>query len=104
MPGFLFRRIANVAGAIRRFCYDSEMAHPIEISSLILAQLAGGEKGVLRLVVAVRNAFRFEKGDLSKTVKSALRKLVASKAVVDEDGLYSLAPPQRRMAACKSHR
>jgi hypothetical protein len=59
---------------------------------LILAQLAGGEMGLLRLVVAVRkNLGRFEKGDLSQIVQSALQKLVASAAVVDMDGLYSLA-------------
>ena len=75
------------------------MSSPIEINSLILAQLAGGEKGVLRLVVAVRKALRFEKGDLSQIVKSALRKLVASEAVVDVDGMYSLKPSQQRMAA-----
>ena len=68
------------------------MSRPIEISSLILAQLAGGEMGVLRLVVAVRkNLGRFEKGDLSQIVQSALQKLVASSAVVDVDGMYSLA-------------
>ena len=58
---------------------------------MILAQLAGGEKGLLRLVVAVRkNLGRFEKGDLSAIVESALRKLIASNAVVDDDGIYSL--------------
>jgi len=34
------------------------------------------------------------KGDLTEMVKSALRKLVASEAVVDDDGTYSLALPQ----------
>jgi hypothetical protein len=59
---------------------------------LILAQLAGGEMGLLRLVVAVRkNLGRFEKGDLSQIVQAALQKLVASATVVDVDGLYSLA-------------
>jgi len=68
------------------------MSHPIQISSLIVAQLAEGEKGLLRLVVGVRkNLGRFEKGDLSGLVKSALNKLVASKTVVDDDGMYSLA-------------
>jgi hypothetical protein len=74
------------------------MAHPIEIKSVILTQLAGGEKGLLRLVVAVRkNLGGFEKGDLSEIVKSALNKLVASDAVVDVDGIYSLPHPQRRV-------
>jgi hypothetical protein len=68
------------------------MTRPIEVSSLILAQLAGGEMGLLRLVVAVRkNLGRFEKGDLSQIVQAALQKLVASATVVDMDGLYSLA-------------
>jgi hypothetical protein len=69
------------------------MARPIQISSLILDQLAGGEKGLLRLVVAIRrNLGGFEKGDLPAIVKSALHKLVASAAVVDVDGMYSLSP------------
>ena len=68
------------------------MSRPIEISGLILTQLAGGEMGLLRLVVAVRkNLGRFEKGNLCEIVKAALDKLVASKAIVDDDGLYSLA-------------
>ena len=78
------------------------MADPIAINSLILTQLAGGEKGALRLTVAVRKSLgRFEKGDLSEIVKSALRKLVASNAVVDDDGIYSLGP--RRMGLHRSH-
>jgi hypothetical protein len=77
------------------------MASAIQISSLILDQLAGGEKRMLSLVVAVRNALgRSErvKGDLSEIVKAALHKLVASEVVVDVEGLYSLSPPQRRLA------
>jgi hypothetical protein len=69
------------------------MADPIAINSLILTQLAGGEMGLLRLIVAVRKSLgRFEKGDLSEIVKSALRKLVLSQAVVEVDGIYSLGP------------
>lgn len=70
------------------------MTSSVEITSLILEQLAAGEMGVLRLVVAVRTALGHSeriKGDLSESVKSSLRKLVASKAVVDDDGIYSLA-------------
>jgi len=73
------------------------MASAIQISSLIVAQLAGGEKRMLSLVVGVRTTLgRSErvKGDLSEIVKSAVRKLVASKAVVDVDGLYSISPPK----------
>lgn len=70
------------------------MSRLIEISSLIVAQLAGGEMGLLRLVVAVRrNLGPFEKGDLAEIVKSALHKLVLSAAVVEVDGMYSLATP-----------
>jgi len=73
------------------------MADSTQISSLIVDQLARGEKGMLSLIVAVRKALgRSEKikGDLSQMVKSALRQLVASQAVVDVDGLYSLSPPR----------
>lgn len=73
------------------------MASPDQISLLIVNELAAGEKGVLSLVVAVRRTLgRSEKlkGDLSQMIKSALRKLVASKAVVDDDGRYSLSPPK----------
>ena len=65
------------------------------VSPLILEELARGERRVLSLVVAVgRELDRSEaiKGDLTATVKSALRTLVASKEVVDEDGMYSLPP------------
>ncbi len=71
------------------------MANPIQINSLILEQLAGGEKGVLRLVVAVRSALGHSeriKGDLSQIVNASLRRLVASQAVVEVDGMYSLSP------------
>jgi hypothetical protein len=49
---------------------------------------------VLSLVVAVRRTLgRSEKlkGDLSQMINSALRKLVASKTVVDDGGRYSLS-------------
>lgn len=65
------------------------------INQLILDQLAISERQVLSLVVAVRKALsRSEaaKGDLTAMVKSALRRLVASKEVIDVDGMYSLAP------------
>lgn len=71
------------------------MASADQISLMIVNELAAGEKGVLSLVVAVRRTLgRSEKlkGDLSHAVKSALRKLVASRAVVDDDGRYSLSP------------
>lgn len=65
------------------------------ISSLILEQLAHGETRVLSLVVAIRKGLDRSdafKGDLSVSVKSALRTLVASGAVVDMHGIYALPP------------
>ena len=77
------------------FGYDvTYMANPTQIRSLIVDQLAVREMGILSLVVAIRRTLsRSEnvKGDLSAIVKSALKTLVASKAVVDDDGRYSLA-------------
>jgi len=74
------------------------MRCPTQISSVILAQLGQGEKGLLRLVVAVRRGLGgFEKGDLTAMVKSALHDLIASAAVVDADGIYSLSASQRRL-------
>ena len=73
------------------------MASGIQIQSLIVDQLARGEMELLRLVVAVRRAMGAldsPKGDLAAIVKSALRTLVASKAVVEHDGRYSLARPK----------
>ena len=70
------------------------MATSIQIQSLILKQLTGGEMGLLKLVVAVRRALgdlERPKGDLAAIVKAALRALVASKAVIDHDGMYSRA-------------
>jgi hypothetical protein len=65
-----------------------------EIGQLILSKLGGGEKRLLSLIVSVRKGLSLShplKGDLTEMVKSALRKLVASQAVVDDDGTYSLA-------------
>ena len=70
------------------------MASSMQINALIIDQLAAGEKRILGLVVAIRKALgrnEMVKGDLSQIVKSALRKLIAAQAVVDVDGLYSLA-------------
>jgi hypothetical protein len=64
------------------------------LGQLILNQLAGGEMRLLVLVVGVRKALGGSavKGDLSARVQSALRELVASKSVVNDDGVYSLSP------------
>jgi len=73
-----------------------QMAIPtVPIDHLILNQLGRGEMRLLALVVAVRKSLgRTEavKGDLSTIVKSSLRKLVASNAVVDVEGVFSLRP------------
>jgi hypothetical protein len=65
------------------------------IAPLILEKLGEGEKRSLTLVVAIRRSLgksAFLKGDLSAVVNSALRKLIASKKVIEVDGVYSLAP------------
>ena len=67
--------------------------HSKPLSQLILDQLSGGEMRLLVLVVGVRKALGgiTVKGDLSAQVQSALRGLVASKSVVNDDGVYSLS-------------
>jgi hypothetical protein len=70
------------------------------VAPLILDELARGERRLLSLVVAVGRVLERTdrmKGNLTTTIKSALRSLVASKMVVDADGMYSLPP-------CASHR
>ncbi len=71
------------------------------ISELIIEQLARREMRVLSLTVAIRTGLGSAngiKGDLGTTVKSALRNLVASKAVVDNEGTYALATPASQAA------
>ena len=70
------------------------MASSMQISSLIVTQLARGEKRILGLIVAVRKSLAGTgviKGDLSPVVRSAVRRLIAAGTVVDADGMYSLA-------------
>jgi hypothetical protein len=68
------------------------MTNSAQINFLILNQLAASEMRLLSIIVGVRkNLDRCEKGDLPTIVKRALQKLVASEAVVDADGLYSLS-------------
>ncbi|HEX4123912.1 MAG TPA: hypothetical protein VHY37_04235 [Tepidisphaeraceae bacterium] len=64
------------------------------LNQLILDQLAAGEKRLLVLTVAIRKSLGVTaiKGDLSARVQSALRGLVASKSIVNDDGAYSLPP------------
>lgn len=70
------------------------MRTPKPLRQMILDQLAGGEMRLLVLVVSVRKALAGSvvKGDLSAQIQSALRGLVASKFVVNSDGVYSLSP------------
>lgn len=66
-----------------------------QINPLILAQLANGERRVLSLIVSVGKVLNRAggvKGDLSTTVRSALRALVADRTIVEVDGMYSLSP------------
>jgi hypothetical protein len=62
------------------------------LNQLILDQLGQGEMRLLGLVVAIRRSLGGMgiKGDLSARVQSALRTLVASKSIVNDDGAYSL--------------
>ena len=63
------------------------------VAPLILKELARGERRLLSLVVAVGKVLERSdrlKGNLTTTIRSALRRLVASKMVVDADGMYSL--------------
>ena len=65
------------------------------MNQLVLAQLAKGERRILSLVVAIRNTLsqaEAGKGDLTAMVKSTLRKLIASREIVEVDGMYSLSP------------
>jgi hypothetical protein len=71
------------------------MASSAQIQAVIVDQLAARQMGVLTLVVAVRRTLgRSEKlkGDLGAMVRSALKALLASNVVVDDDGMYSLSP------------
>ncbi len=78
------------------FGYALAMVTPsTSITPLILEKLAEGEKRSLTLVVSIRRSLgrsAFLKGDLSAVVNSALRKLIATKKVIEVDGVYSLAP------------
>jgi hypothetical protein len=65
---------------------------PETLTQLILDQLAGGEMRLLVLIVGIRKDLKGSgvKGDLSARVQTALRGLVASKSIVNHDGVYTL--------------
>jgi len=65
------------------------------IEGLILEQLSQHEMRVLTLLVAVRKSLSGPapfKGDLSDAVASALRRLVASRSIIETGGVFSLWP------------
>jgi hypothetical protein len=73
--------------------YDAAMGIPERIENVILNSLAGGEMRLLVLLVLVRKAVGSSipiKVDLPRLVTTALRKLVASKSILDTDGIYSI--------------
>jgi hypothetical protein len=67
-------------------------ASSVTLNQLILNKLAMGEMRLLVLVVNIRKSLGpcTIRGDLSAKVRSALRRLIALKCVVDSDGVYSL--------------
>jgi len=68
----------------------------IRLIQLVEDQLAKREMRLLTLIVAVRKELEGGegfKGDLSATIKSILRQLVASKVVRDVEGTYVLTAP-----------
>jgi hypothetical protein len=66
---------------------------PDTLRKLILNQLAGGEMRLLVLVVGIRRNLQgvVIKGDLSERVQCTLRDLIASRHIVNDDGVYSLS-------------
>jgi hypothetical protein len=63
------------------------------IERLILEQLAGREMRLLALLVSLRRALNGTapfKGDLGRAVNAALRRLIASRSIVDTGGVFSL--------------
>jgi hypothetical protein len=66
---------------------------------MILDTLGDGERRQLSMVVAIRNVLSRSgpmKGDLTTSMKAALRKLVASGTVEETDGVYSLSPHRKK--------
>jgi hypothetical protein len=66
----------------------------LRLTQLILDQLGHREMRLLSLVVAIRKGLdpsEAVKGDLSEIVKSTMRQLVASQAVVEIEGIYALS-------------
>jgi hypothetical protein len=75
------------------------------IHDIVIEQLSRSEMRLLSLVVAVRKSVAVSggyKGDLPASVKSVLRSLTASRMVVDEEGVYSLAKHDTASAGAPS--
>jgi hypothetical protein len=71
------------------------MHNPDRIERLILDLLTDREMRPLALLVALRKSVSGPvpfKGDLGRAVDAALRRLVASHAIVDTGGVFSLWP------------
>lgn len=67
----------------------------IDIPKLVLSQLAQREMRFLALTVAVRRTLGpgyAVKGDLAGVIKTSLRQLVSSNAILDSDGVFTVAP------------
>lgn len=63
------------------------------IPEIILAELRVAERRLLALTVAVRKQLggqHHATGDLSATVRSCLRRLVATRQVLEADGVFTL--------------
>jgi len=67
----------------------------VRLTQIILDTLGDGERRELSMVVAVRHVLSRSgpmKGDLTTSMKAALRKLVAAGTVQETDGTYFLSP------------
>ena len=67
--------------------------HSGRIAEIIVARLSEGEKRLLALTVSVRRTLQCTgqfKGDLRSTIRASLRKLVASRQVIEQEGVYTL--------------
>lgn len=76
--------------------YSVAMDIPHRIEQIILNSLAAREMRVLVLLVLVRKALGRSipiKVDLPRLVMATLRKLLASKTILDTDGTYSILNP-----------
>ena len=71
------------------------MHNPDRLERLILDLLADREMRPLAMLVALRKSVSSPvpfKGDLGRAVTAALRRLIASRAIVDNGGVFSLWP------------